>query len=96
MSVYFDSLLAEYRTIWNNRALVTVGNKSEEILKEAIKRELLDENSHPRIRKNRYEKYYTAVKRVVNSTLSQEVKLQLIEVHNEIMEGLVLDEKGRA
>jgi hypothetical protein len=96
MSVYFDSLLAEYRTIWNNRALVTVGNKSEEILKEAIKRELLDENSHPRIRKNRYEKYYSAVKRVVNSTISQEAKLQLIVVHNEIMGKLVLDEKGRA
>ncbi|MDQ0197688.1 hypothetical protein [Neobacillus ginsengisoli] len=95
MSVYFDSLLAEYRTIWNNRALEAIGKNSEEILMEAIKRELLDENSHPRIRKNRYEKYYTAVKRVVNSKISQEAKLQLIEAHNQIMEELNEDDKGR-
>lgn len=82
----FDRLLAEYRSIWNNRLLVTCEKNSEATLKEAIKRELLDENSHPRIRKNRYEKYYFAIKRVMNSTVSQEGKLLIIEMHNQIME----------
>jgi hypothetical protein len=58
------------------------------ILVEAIKRELQDENSHPRIRKNKYEKYYSAIKRVINSTISLEAKLLLIKIYNEVMEEL--------
>jgi hypothetical protein len=61
---------------------------SEEILKDAIKRELLDENSHPRVRKNRYEKYYSAIKRLVDSNISPETKVHLIEVHNQMMDEL--------
>jgi hypothetical protein len=86
--VSFDDLLNEYRRIWNNRLLETVGKSSEEILVEAIKRELLDENSHPRIRKSKFEKYYSAIKRVVDSTITREAKLWLIKVHNEVMEDL--------
>jgi hypothetical protein len=85
---HFDSLLAEYRLIWNNRRLATDERNSEVILCEAIKRELLDENSHPRIRKNRFEKYYSAVKRITNSSISLDAKLQLIGLHNEIMDQL--------
>jgi hypothetical protein len=85
---YFDSLLAEYRLIWNNRRLAMDERISEVILCEAIKRELLDENSHPRIRKNRFEKYYSAVKRITNSSISLDAKLQLIGLHNEIMDQL--------
>jgi hypothetical protein len=88
-----DSLLEAYRLIWNNRLLVTSGNDSEAILIDAIKRELLDENSHPRIRKNRFEKYYSAVKRVMKSTVSTESKFLLIELHNQIMEELSEEEK---
>ncbi|MFL6562529.1 MAG: hypothetical protein ACJ8MO_41325 [Bacillus sp. (in: firmicutes)] len=86
--VSFDELLEEYRQIWNNRILETEGTGSEVILVESIKRELQDENSHPRIRKNKYEKYYSAIKRVINSTISLEAKLLLIEIHNEVMEEL--------
>lgn len=88
-----DSLLEAYRLIWNNRLLVTTGNDSEAILIDAIKRELLDENSHPRIRKNRFEKYYSAVKRVMKATVSTESKFLLIELHNQIMEEL--SEEGK-
>ncbi|QIZ11128.1 hypothetical protein HFZ78_25300 [Priestia megaterium] len=84
----FDELLEEYRQIWNNRILETEGKGSEVILVEAIKRELQDENSHPRIRKNKYEKYYSAIKRVINSTISLEAKLLLIKIYNEVMEEL--------
>ncbi|MBT2737104.1 hypothetical protein [Bacillus sp. ISL-7] len=86
--VSFDELLEEYRQIWNNRILDTEGKGSEVTLFEAIKRELQDENSHPRIRKNKYEKYYSAIKRVINSTISLEAKLLLIKIHNEVMEEL--------
>ncbi|MEH7500450.1 hypothetical protein V7152_00185 [Neobacillus drentensis] len=84
----FDALLEEYRLIWNNRLLDSEGKGSEKTLFEAIKRELLDENSHPRIRKNRFEKFYSAIKRVIDSTVSQDAKLLLIKIHNEVMEEL--------
>lgn len=61
---------------------------SEQILKEAVKRELLDENSHPRIRKNKFEKYYSAINRIVNSVISNEAKISLIHVHNQVMDEL--------
>ncbi|ETI67889.1 hypothetical protein [Neobacillus vireti] len=86
--VNFDDLLAEYRSIWNNRILLKEEKGSEEILIEAIKRELLDENSHPRVRKSRYEKYFSAIKRVMNSSVAAETKLRLIKIHVEIMEEL--------
>ena len=86
--VFFDDLLVEYRRIWNNRLLETEGIGSEETLVEAIKRELLDENSHPRIRKSKFEKYYSAIKRVMDSTISLEAKLWLIKIHNDAMEEL--------
>ncbi|WML44986.1 hypothetical protein [Neobacillus sp. PS3-40] len=85
----FDFLLKEYRSIWNNRLLSTAEvTNSEQVLKEAIKRELLDENSHPRIRRNRFEKYYFSIKRVTDSSISTEAKLSLTKVHNELMEEL--------
>lgn len=86
--LFFDELIEEYRRIWNNRLLGTEDKTSEETLLEAIKRELLDENSHPRIRKNKFEKYFSAIKRVSDSTVSLEAKLLLIKIHNDVMEEL--------
>jgi hypothetical protein len=86
--VSFADLLEEYRLIWNHRLLATSVKSSEEILVEAIKRELLDENSHPRIRKSKYEKYFSAIKRVSDSPVSAEAKLLLIKIHTQIMEEL--------
>jgi hypothetical protein len=88
-NINFDELLAEYRMVWNNRMLATSDRSSEETLKEAIQRELLDENSHPRIRKSKFEKYYSAISRITQSTISNEAKVTLIHVHNDIMEKLV-------
>jgi hypothetical protein len=85
----FDELLAEYRMIWNNRLLATSDSSSEDTLKEAVKRELLDENSHPRIRKNKFEKYYSAINRITQSTISNEAKISLIHLHNGVMEELI-------
>ncbi|PAE37063.1 hypothetical protein CHI06_21250 [Bacillus sp. 7884-1] len=88
-NINFDELLAEYRMIWNNRMLAASDRSSEETLTEAVKRELLDENSHPRIRKNKFEKYYSAISRITQSTISNEAKVSLIHVHNGIMEKLI-------
>ncbi|MEH7354458.1 hypothetical protein V7150_12905 [Neobacillus drentensis] len=86
INMNYDHLLEEYRSIWNNRILAADNKTSEETLTEAIKRELLDENSHPRIRKNKFEKYYSAVKRVIDSPIAIDTKVQLIKMHIEIME----------
>ncbi len=82
----FDVLLEHYRSIWNNRLLAEEGKGSQEVLTEAIKRELLDENSHPRIRKGMYEKYFSAINRILKSSIAPEAKLLLIELHNHLME----------
>lgn len=90
MGVNYNLLLADYRMLWNNRLLETDGFNSELTLKEAVKRELLDENSHPRVRNNKFEKYYSAVTRIVNSTtLNDDTKILLIKVHNEVLEELI-------
>lgn len=81
----FDHLLNQYRTLWNNRALIVEEN-SETTLIEAIKRELLDENSHPRVRKNVHEKFYLAIKRISTSTLSKEDKLTIISLYIQVLE----------
>jgi hypothetical protein len=84
----FELLLKEYRNIWNHRSLCSEENNSEQILKEAMKRELLDQNSHPRVRKNRYEKYYLSIHRLTNSSIPPETMLCLIQIYNELMEEL--------
>nr|WP_263326093.1 hypothetical protein [Neobacillus sp. Marseille-Q6967] len=90
MEVNYNLLLADYRMLWNNRLLETERLNSELTLKEAVKRELLDENSHPRVRKNKFEKYYSAVTRIVNSTsLNDDTKILLIKVYNEVLEELI-------
>lgn len=85
MDEKFNHLLAQYRLIWNNRLLQQNGEESKDILLDAIQRDLNDENSHPRIRRNRYEKYYLATKRILDSTISNEAKLDLIELHKNLM-----------
>ena len=83
----YEKLLDEYRTIWNNRKLQS-DQVSEEILKEAIRRDLEDENSHPRARKPLMVKYYLATKRIVESSLPSERKIMLIQLHLETAEAI--------
>lgn len=85
--INFNQLLIEYRTLWNNR-LLSADEEAEQILKTAITRELKDENSHPRVRKSVHEKFYFAIKRVMESHLAENDKQLLIQVHLEIMEQL--------
>jgi hypothetical protein len=75
-------LLDEYRKVWNNRQLP--GLNEEETLKEAITRELRDENTHPRVRRPLFEKYYMATARIAESSLTDEDKVKLIRLHANI------------
>ncbi|MGM0839730.1 MAG: hypothetical protein ACQEWE_03310 [Bacillota bacterium] len=84
----FEALLEAYRQIWKNRLLISEGTSSEMILKETIKRELLDGNSHPRVRKSKEEKYLSATKRIIDSDLTSEEKVSLIKAHLEMVSQL--------
>lgn len=84
MSEAFDDLLWSYRQIWKNRMLVNDAASSEQVLKEAIKRELEDANSHPRVRKSIENKFLTATKRITESGLSNDDKVGLIQLHIEM------------
>ncbi|MBU8878918.1 hypothetical protein BGM26_07960 [Bacillus sp. FJAT-29790] len=83
----FNSLLVAYRTLWHNR-LLSAEDEPEMVLKEAIARELKDENAHPRVRKSPDEKFYLAEKRVMESSLSERDKHSLIQIHIEEMQKL--------
>jgi hypothetical protein len=83
----YEKLLDEYRTIWNNRKLQS-DQVPEQILKEAISRDLNDENSHPRARKTLMVKYYLATKRIVESSLPTDSKIMLIKLHMEMAESI--------
>lgn len=67
-----EALLEAYLSIWNNRKVTDGGGR--EVLSELIRRELLDENAHPRARKPVLEKFYLCIKRVMESSLSEEKK----------------------
>ncbi|CEG27522.1 hypothetical protein [Bacillus sp. B-jedd] len=83
----YSFLLGEYRKIWNNRLLAISDERtSEDVLKEAVRRELLDENSHPRIRKDSYKKFNISVKRILEAGLDVRTKLALLVLHTNIMD----------
>ncbi len=84
----YDYLLNQYKSLWQNRQLITDENTPEQVLKMTIQRELLDENAHPRVRKSLYEKFYQAIKRINESSLVPEDKEELISIHISLMEQL--------
>lgn len=82
-----EQLLQAYLQIWNNRGIQREDD-AENVLKELIKRELLDENSHPRVRKNKYEKFYLSVKRLAESSLHPKEKVALLAFYISTMQDL--------
>lgn len=84
---HYSYLLEQYRLLWNNRTL-SLEESSENTLIKAIKRELLDENTHPRIRRGIHEKFYFAVKRINASSLSDTDKENLITLYVKVVEQL--------
>jgi len=82
-----EKVIEAYRSLWNNR-LLNEGN-DEDVLREAISRELRDEFSHPRVRKQPHEKYFLATRRVIDSDIESELKLSLLTIHVEEMEKIL-------
>jgi hypothetical protein len=85
----FSALLEAYRSLWKNRSLTTEKLNEQEsqlLLYETIAKELRDEMSHPRTRQSPEIKFYYAIKRIINSNLSEHEKLSLIHIHISVME----------
>ncbi|MDX5476400.1 MAG: hypothetical protein LPK00_12770 [Bacillaceae bacterium] len=79
-----NKLLSIYKNLWNSRNLENV-NDSEVVLQELIKRELLDELTHPRVRKTPYEKFNLAVTRISGAPINNEEKIALINRFKGVM-----------
>ncbi|KIL47976.1 nucleoside/nucleotide kinase family protein [Jeotgalibacillus campisalis] len=83
MNLSSDQLLEAYELLWNNRTLDR-SLPAEESTVSAIKRELQDELTHPRVRVKPDQKFYQAVERIVYSSLSRDEKIGLIQLYTAI------------
>lgn len=77
-----EFLMQEYLKLWSERTT------EHDSLEHLIKVELLDEMTHPRLRKSKHEKFYLAIKRILYSSLDEKVKLELIHYYTKIMDKL--------
>ncbi|MGG4268554.1 hypothetical protein [Peribacillus simplex] len=71
-----EAILEAYLSLWNNRKVPD--GSGMEVLSKLIRRELLDENAHPRARKPILEKFYLCIKRVMGSSLSEKMKNAIV------------------
>ncbi|MBS4190881.1 hypothetical protein KHA94_11875 [Bacillus sp. FJAT-49705] len=85
--INYEYLIQEYRSLWKNRLLSTDLDAKNSLI-DAIRRELKDENTHPRVRKTSIEKYYLATKRIMESNFSEGSKISLIQLHIEQMKDI--------
>lgn len=76
----YNDLLSAYRDLWTNRSLPVEEDEYQTLI-DSITKELKDEMTHPRIRKSHNEKFYYSVSRIISSSLNNEQKTQLIELH---------------
>ncbi|MGG3998218.1 hypothetical protein [Anoxybacillus kestanbolensis] len=81
-------LLEAYRSLWSNRSLPATGNNAETVLYDAIRRDLLDEMTHPRLRKSPYEKFSLALKRIASSSLDAKQQYELVRLYVQQLENL--------
>jgi hypothetical protein len=87
----FIELLQAYRQMWSNRSLLLDSQNLDEesckqLLLEAIEKELRDEMTHPRVRQAAEVKFHLAIKRIMSSSLRDNVKFMLIKLYLEIMD----------
>ncbi|MBW7649523.1 hypothetical protein [Anoxybacillus sp. ST4] len=81
-------LLDAYRSLWSNRSLPATENEAEDVLLDAIRRDLLDEMTHPRLRKSPYEKFSLAIKRIATSSLDVKQQYELVRLYVQQLENL--------
>ena len=82
-----NQLLEAYKSLWSNRTLPIEENPIS-TLRNAIEKDLKDEMTHPRLRKSPYKKFSFSVKRIVDSSIDEKLKLKLIDYHLYILEEL--------
>ncbi|MGE6260336.1 hypothetical protein ACQKCU_21055 [Heyndrickxia sporothermodurans] len=80
-----SKLFEAYLSIWNNRKPQKGSNSTEDSLRKLVVVELLDEQTHPRIRKSVEVKFYYAVKRIIESSLNDSEKTALIQYYINVM-----------
>ncbi|MBS2969252.1 hypothetical protein J9317_10800 [Metabacillus sp. KIGAM252] len=77
-------LLECYRKIWHNRKLGS-DLPARAALEDAMRRDLLDEGTHPRVRKSLDQKYDISVSRVTESSLKDEEKMELAAAYAAVL-----------
>jgi hypothetical protein len=83
----YIELLAEYRTLWNNRMLIAdTEEQAKEALEEVIQKDIYDQMTHPRTRKTPPIKFYWAIKRIEDSNMKDFHKMGLIHLYIAAME----------
>lgn len=85
----YVQLLNAYRNLWTNRSLHLKNEKGEnmdeqDILYETIKKDLLDEMTHPRVRQPADVKLQWAVKRIEEADIEQTLKDGLLSLYHSI------------
>lgn len=88
-------LLQSFRLLWNNRSLPVVENERL-TLEKAIKADLLDEITHPRLRKSHGRKLVAAINRILQSDLSDGEKIGLIDCYIQIFDKIQKEKEGEA
>ncbi|GAC90429.1 hypothetical protein KN10_0865 [Anoxybacillus flavithermus NBRC 109594] len=81
-------LLDAYRSLWSNRSLPATESDADDVLLDAIRRDLLDEMTHPRLRKSPYEKFSLALKRIASSSLDAKQQYELVRLYVQQLENL--------
>jgi hypothetical protein len=82
-----NELIRGYQSLFSNRHSA-MNLETLEQLKAIIQIELLDELTHPRVRKNPQEKLEIAVARIDNSELISTVKQDLIKLYISVFENV--------
>lgn len=85
--LHMSELIHAYQSLFLNRHS-TSNIETIDQLEASIQIELLDELTHPRVRKNPEEKLKIAYGRIENSELNQHVKQQLIRLYETVYQNV--------
>lgn len=84
---YVDELLKAYQSLFPFRRS-TISMETIEHLEASIRIELLDELTHPRVRKSTDEKLKTAYERIDQSDLNKDIKVELKQVYDKVYDSV--------
>ncbi|MEI5907346.1 hypothetical protein WAK64_09780 [Bacillus spongiae] len=75
------TLLEEYKKLWNNRSFTVDKGNEIDVLVSSIKSELLDEATHPRLRRAKEDKLLLAINRIMGSDMTDIAKVKIIQYY---------------